>query len=286
VYIYQRSGSTWKQQAYLKAANAGEYDYFGKRNAIFGDTVVVGAPFEDSSVTTITNGTGASADNSATDSGAVFIYQRSGSTWAQQAYLKAVNAANSDEFGWHTTISGDTVVVGVPKEDSSETTITNGTGASNDNSASDSGSVYIYQRNGSTWAQQAYLKAANAGAGDSFGWSTAIYGNTVVIGSIYEDSNQVTITNGTSASADNSATNSGAVYIYQRSGSTWVQRVYLKSTNSNASDQYGSTAAIFGNTVVVGANQESSNQITITNGTSASANNSLNASGAVYIYQR
>jgi hypothetical protein len=182
---------------------------------VSGDTVVVGANFESSSQTAITNGTTASADNSASWSGAAYVFTRSGSTWTQQAYLKAPNAEASDRFGTSIAVSGDTVVVGAVYEDSSQTTITNGTSASADNTAANSGAAYVFTRSGSTWSQQAYLKAPNAEANDFFGWNVAVSGDTVVVGAQNESSKQITITNGTTASADNTAISSGAAYVFQ-----------------------------------------------------------------------
>jgi hypothetical protein len=111
-------------------------------------------------------------------------------------------------------ISGDTIVVGASWEDSSQTTITNGPTASADNSATNAGAVYVFRRTGTTWAQEAYLKAPNAEAQDLFGDSVAISGDTIVVGASWEDSSQTTITNGPTASADNSAPYAGAVYIF------------------------------------------------------------------------
>ena len=102
-------------------------------------------------------------------------------------------------------------------EDSNQTTITNGDTSSADNSNGDSGAVYIYKRSGSTWAQEAYIKASNNDANDYFGRSLSLDGDTLSVGAYNEDSNQTTITNGDTSSADNSNANSGAVYIYKRS---------------------------------------------------------------------
>ena len=82
-------------------------------------------------------------------------------------------------------VSGDTVVVGAYREDSNATGVN---GNQNDNSAADSGAAYVFVRNGTTWSQQAYLKASNTGAGDRFGWSVAVSGDTVVVGAPAEDS--------------------------------------------------------------------------------------------------
>jgi hypothetical protein len=284
-YVFVRSGNSWSQQAYLKAPNPEALDFFGTSVAINGDTVVVGANAEDSSQTTITNGSSASADNSAAGAGAAYVFTRSGSSWSQQAYLKAANAGANDHFGNSVAINGDTVVVGANGEDSNQTTITNGSSASADNSASGAGAAYVFTRSGSSWSQQAYLKAANAEAADSFGESVALSGDTIVVSAYSEDSNQTTITNGSSASADNSAADAGAAYVYTRSGSIWSQQAYLKEPNAEAGDSFGISVALSGDTIVVGAYQEDSNQTTITNGSSASADNLASTAGAAYVFK-
>ncbi|NBO38434.1 hypothetical protein EBU99_07605 [bacterium] len=286
VYVYRRSGTTWAQEAYVKAANADSGDNFGNSVALSGETLAVGAYGEDSNQTTITNGTAASSNNSASSAGAVYVYRRSGTQWAQEAYVKAVNADVSDYFGWSVALSGETLVVGAFLEDSNQTTITNGAAASSDNSASSSGAVYVYRRSGTQWAQEAYVKAANADAVDYFGYSVALSGDALAVGAIYEDSNQNTISNGVGASSDNSASSAGAVYVYRRSGTTWAQEAYVKAANANASDSFGTSVALSGDTLAVGAYGEASNQTTITNSTGASNDNSASDSGAVYVYRR
>jgi hypothetical protein len=221
VYVFKRDGNgDWIQDAYLKASNAEGGDGFGVSVAISGSTIVVGAYFEDSNQTTITNTDGsASTDNSATDSGAVYVFKRDANgDWIQDAYLKASNAEPNDYFGISVAISGSTLVVGAHGEASNQTTITNADGsASSNNSASNSGAVYVLKRDAAgDWIQDAYLKASNAGANDNFGTSVAISGSTLIVGANGEDSNQTTITNADgSASTDNSANNSGAVYIFK-----------------------------------------------------------------------
>ena len=281
------SSAQWIQEAYIKTANADVDDELGRDGvAISGDTFVIGSIFEDSNQTTIINGNTASADNSASRAGAVYVYKRTGTNWEQQAYLKAPNAGADDQFGRSVDISGDTIVVGSRFEDSNQTTITNGNTASADNSAINSGAVYVFQRTGNTWSQQAYIKASNAEAGDQFGVSVSISADTIVIGSLFEDSNQTTITNGNSASTDNSATNSGAAYVYKRTGTNWEQQAYLKASNADPIDQFGLSVAISGDTIVVGSRFEDSNQNTITNGTTASSDNSASNSGAAYVFVR
>ncbi|MDB6071992.1 MAG: choice-of-anchor domain, partial [Verrucomicrobiales bacterium] len=96
------------QQAYLKASNTGEADHFGYSVSVSGDTVVVGAPQEDSNAVGIN---GNQANNLSVSSGAAYVFTRSGSVWMQQAYLKASNAGALDGFGYSVSVSGDTVVV-------------------------------------------------------------------------------------------------------------------------------------------------------------------------------
>jgi hypothetical protein len=251
------------QQTYLKASNAEQYDAFGWSVAISGDTVVVGAHFEDS------NGTGGESDNSAPQAGAAYVFVRSGAAWSQQAYLKASNANAGDRFGVSVAISGDTVVVGAPEEDS------NGTGGESDNSASKAGAAYVFVRSGATWSQQAYLKASNAESNDIFGYvySVAISGDTVVVGAPLEDSNGMD-------ESDNSASKAGAAYVFVRSGATWSQQAYLKASNAEQYDAFGNPVAISGDTVVVGAWFEDSN------GTGGEGDNSAPQAGAAYVFVR
>lgn len=285
-YVYKRSGTAWSIEAYLKAANAQASDLFGRSVSITGDTIVVGATDEDSNDTTITNGTTASADNSANQAGAAYVFKRTGTTWAQEAFLKAPNARTNYGFGISVAVADDTIVVGSSGEASNQTTITNGTTASADNSAAGAGAAYVFKRTGSNWAQEAYLKAPNTDAGDNFGWSVALSGNTVVVGAIGEASNQTTITNGSTASVDNSASQAGAAYVFQRTGTTWAMEAYLKAPNTQSGDWMGGQVSINEDTIAVTAFYESSNQTTITNGATASSDNSAANAGAVYIFKR
>ena len=288
IYIYE-----YYQEAYIKASNPSSGNEFGSSVSIQGDTLVVASRLEDSSQTTITNGTTSSTDVSVADSGAVYVYKRNGSFWSQEAYLKANNADISDNFGQSVSISGDTIAVSSLNEDSNQITITNGSFASTDNSKSNSGAVYVYKRNGSFWSQEAYIKTSNSDANDRLGnndngsyQTISIDKDTLVISSINEGSNQTTITNGTTASSNNVLTFAGAVYVYKRTNSNWQQEAYLKASNSADSDVFGCSVSISGDTIAVGARNEGSNQTTITNGTTSSADNSALNSGAVYVYKR
>jgi len=241
------------QQAYLKASNTGAGDYFGYSVTVSGDTVVVGAPNEDSGAT---GANGNQTDDSATDSGAVYVFVRNGAIWSQQAYLKASNTGAGDQFGSSVAVSGDTLVVGAPYEDSNSTGVN---GNQSSNAAVDSGATYVFVRSGTIWSQQAYLKASNTGAGDYFGNSVAVSGDTVVVGA-YKEASSATGVNGNQA--DNSAAQSGAAYVFVRSGAAWSQQAYLKASNNGvyAPNWFGCSVAVSGDTVVVGAEWEDGGQ--------------------------
>jgi hypothetical protein len=261
-------------QAYLKATNTGSNDVFGFAVALSGNTLVVGARFESSDATGVN---GAQNNDNAVGAGAAYVFVRSGTNWTQQAYLKASNTESNDQFGTSVGISGDTVVAGARFESSSSTGV-NGNGG--DNSAPNSGSAYVYVRNETNWEQQAYLKASNTGAGDTFGQRSAISGDTIVVGAPLESSNATGV-NG--SGGNDSALNSGAAYVFVRTGTNWVQQAYVKASNTEAGDTFGSWVAIDGDTLVIGAGQEDSGALGV-NG-DQSNNTALN-SGAAYVFVR
>ncbi len=273
-YVFTRSGGSWSQQAYLKASNTDSGDRFGYSVAIAGDTITVGAPFEDSNATGVD---GNQADNSVAQSGAVFVFTRSGGSWSQQAYLKASNTDVDDRFGWSVAVAGDTIVVGAFDESSNATGVD---GNQTDHSAGGSGAVYVFTRSGGIWSQQAYLKASNTDSGDHFGQSVAISGDTIAVGALLEASNATGVDGN---QADNSAIFSGAVYVFTRNGTTWSQEAYLKASNTDAFDLFGYSVAVSGDTITVGAPGESSNATGVDGN---QANNSAGNSGAVYVFTR
>jgi len=225
-YVFVRDGNQWMQQAYLKASNAESYDYFGASVAISGNTIVVGAWNEagDGSVET---------NNDAHGAGAVYVFVREGITWTQQAYLKAANADGCDYFGTAVALSGDRIVVGAWGEDG------DGTDANN-NDLTDSGAAYVFFRDGMAWEQGAYLKPDDTAENDNFGYSVAISGDSIVIGAPWKDSKggEVDI---------------GAVYVFRRYGGTWEQGATLIPTTEECKEYFGFSVAISGDTIAVGA---------------------------------
>eukprot|EP00964_Phaeocystis_antarctica_P069388 scaffold42157_cov70-Phaeocystis_antarctica.AAC.1 len=278
VYVYTRSGTTWSFQAYVKAPNAGRSNYFGYSVALSGDTLAVGAKWEQSCSTSV-SGT-AATDNSCFGAGAAYVYTRSGTTWSFQAYVKAPNAETWDSFGYSVALSGDTLAVEANGEDSCSTSVS-GTAAT-DNSCSYAGAVYVYTRSGTTWSFQAYVKAPNAESSDGFGSSVALSGDTLAVGARHEDSCSTSVSG--TAATDNSCYGAGAAYVYTRSGTTWSLQAYVKAPNAELGDVFGSSVALSGDTLAVEANGEDSCSTSVSG--TAATDNSCSSAGAVYVYTR
>jgi trimeric autotransporter adhesin len=264
VYVFTKSGAGWAQQAYVKASNTGADDGFGDAVALSadGNTLAVGARTEASNAKGIG---GSQSDNSAVNAGAVYVFTRSGASWAQQAYVKASNTEANDYFGRTVALSadGNTLAVGAYAEDSNATGID---GTQGDNSASSAGAVYVFARGATNWTQQAYVKPSNTTAGLYFGKAVALSadGNTLAVGAFGI---------------------SGAVYIFTRSGAYWTQQAYVYASNAETDDGFGGAVALSadGNTLAVGASGESSHATGV--GGDQSDNSAKNA-GAAYIFTR
>jgi trimeric autotransporter adhesin len=240
--VYPLTVDPIAQQTYLKASNTDAGDEFGLSVAISGDTVVVGAHREQSAATGVN---GNQADNSAVDSGAAYVFVRSGGTWSQEAYLKASNTDATDNFGSSVAISGDTVVTGAAGEASVATGV-NGNQA--DNTAAYAGAAYVFARSGRTWSQQAYLKASNTDAGDGFGSGNngyfsgscvSVSGDTVVVGAPYESS----ATTGVDGNqADNAAAGAGAAYVFTGLGPSGSTTSTVSTTSTSSTTLPGCAA--------------------------------------------
>jgi len=241
--------SSFGAPVYFKASNTGRFDRFGDALAASGNTLAVGAPFEDST------GTGPSARAP----GAVYVFERGPSGWSQQAFLKASNAVVADRFGWSLALNGDVLAVGANGEWGGSRGIN---GAQGDASAPNSGAVYVFVRQGQRWTQQAYIKASNAEAEARFGESVALSG----MGRWFsdEDSEDVLVVGASSerssirdVQSDNSLLRAGAAYVFVRDGTTWRQAAYLKADRPTKYGQFGAAVAVSGDTVVVGEPQSS-----------------------------
>jgi hypothetical protein len=274
----------WTQTAYVKAANAGEGDQFGQAVALStdGTTLAVGAPMENSAATGVN---GNQADDSADDAGAVYVYVQRDGVWEPQAYLKASNAETLDQFGNLVALSadGNTLAVAAYFEDGGAT----GPGGNQaDNSVPQSGAVYVFTRNGTSWSQQAYLKASNVGEpddGDTFGFALDLSadGNTLAVGAPSEDSgaNQI---NGDQT--DNSAIGAGAAYVFTRTGGAWTQQAYMKAANAHGGMLFGYSVGLSadGGTLAVGAYDERGCSNTV----NGSYEMNCGGTGAAYVFTR
>lgn len=227
VYIFTRTGSTWSQQAYLKASNRESHDFFGSSIALDGDTLVVGTELED--------GDGSDPnDNSKPWSGAAYVFTRTGTSWSQQAYLKASSPEAEDFFGKQVRISGDTIAISAWETISSRSSQPYNTDPT-------VGTVYIFQRNGTSWTQQAALKVPNKAIRTWFGLSIALDNNTLAVGGYEQTTNSIYFDG------------IDSVYIFERNGNTWSQQAQLKASNNTPGDFFGDSVAISGDRVVVGA---------------------------------
>jgi hypothetical protein len=217
VYIFTRTDGTWDTGTKIRATFPTVSSYFGHSVSISddGNTIVVGANQDD---------------DVGINTGAAYIFIRSGSTWTQQTKLTAFDGVTGDEFGYSVSISsdGNTVIVGAHRDS---------------DGGADSGSVYVFSRSGSDWTQQAKLTASeDAAANDHFGYSVSISsdGNTAIVGS-YGD--------------DDGGTDSGSAYIFTRSGTSWSQYQKIRASDVVATDRFGWSVSISGdgNTAIVGA---------------------------------
>ena len=257
-YVFTRTGSSWTQQAYLKASNTGwagegdglgDGDQFGFSIALSGDgqTVAVGAMAEDS----VAQGfNGDENDDSARSAGAVYVFSRTGSTWAQQAYVKASDTEGGDTFGFSVALNfdGNTLAVGAFTEDGAGRTIN----PPHDNDENNSGALYVFTRDNGGWSEQAYIKGSRGETSDGFGFATAISedGNTIAVGA----GDEACLTPGVNppGCADDAAPQAeaniwvGAAYVFARNGTTWTEQAFIKATNARPFNSFGVRLALSG----------------------------------------
>jgi hypothetical protein len=209
--------------AKLTAHDAAGGDKFGFAATYSGNTIVVGA-IEDE------NGTGAA-----------YVYVGQGPDWDQQAKLVHPDGQFSDWFGYSVALDGDTLVVGCRADD---------------DLGDNSGSAFVFVRDGTTWMQQAKLLANDGDAVDLFGISVAIDGDTIVVGAIGDD---------------DAAERAGAAYVFVRDGTTWTQQHKFVAADGGRWDEFGTCVAIDGDTAAVG---------------SIGDDDQGDCAGAVYVYTR
>lgn len=208
-YIFVRDGTTWSEQAKLLAGDAASGDYFGRSVSLDGDTALIGADRED-------EGGG--------DSGAAYIFVRSGTSWNQEAKLVAGDSGNSNYFGYSVSVDGDMALIGAYQGESAGYT--------------SPGAAYVFVRNDTSWDEQAKLTAEEPGSRDRFGNSVCLNGDTAIIGG--PDNN-------------NYASDSGSAYIFVRNQTEWSQQSILHIGDTAEGDQFGSAVSVDGDTALIGA---------------------------------
>jgi hypothetical protein len=134
-----------------------------------------------------------------------------------------------DRFGNAVSLSSKTVVVGAYRDDGVDV---------DNNLLTDAGSVHVFRYDGTSWNEEAGLTAGDLAARDRFGFAVAVSGNTLVVGSPYDD---------------DLGSSSGAAYVFRYDGATWVEEAKLLAADLAAGDKFGNAVAIDGDTLVVGA---------------------------------
>lgn len=285
-YVFSRNGSAWTQQAYVKGSNTEAADLFGYRVALNddGNTLVVAGYDEDGP------GRGVNVDqgNGANGSGALYVFARAGGAWKQDAYLKGSRSEGNDALGFTIAISADgNTIVGGAADESCLVGGINPEGCNMDKpedaSGGSAGAAYVWVRNNGTWTEQAFIKASSPQLQDWFAANLALSadGNTLLVAAPMEDSDAKGI-NG-DESNDN-AIESGAAYLFRRNGTAWTQLAFMKPSNAEEYDEFGTAVAVSGDgrTLFTGARMESGGVAGI-NGDEN--DNSMPQSGAVYVWE-
>jgi hypothetical protein len=212
-YVFVRSGEIWSPQAHLFASDGAAFDEFGLYVAISGDTAVVGI-WSDDTV-------------GGMDAGSASVFVRNGDIWTEEAHLFASDGEAGDNFGTPVSISGDTIIVGAPFDDTLAGT--------------DAGSAYVFVRNDGAWTEQAHLFASDGEAFDGFGWA-AISGDTAIVTADRDDTPD--------------GTDAGSAYVFVRNGDVWMEEAHLFASDGAADDLFGASVAVADDTVVVGSSAD------------------------------
>ena len=219
-YVFQRDkggAGNWDQVTKLIASDAQAGDWFGFSVAVSGDTAVVGAIHEDA------GGFWA---------GAAYVFQRDqggADNWGQVKKLTASDAQAFDSLGISVAVSGDTAVVGAFGEDAG---------------GEEAGAAYVFGRDeggAGNWGEVTKLTASDAQAGDGLGFRVAVSGDAAVVGAPYR------FAGGSFA---------GAAYVFKRDqggADNWGEVTKLTVSGAEAIGFFGSSVAVSGDTVVVGA---------------------------------
>jgi hypothetical protein len=157
VYVFEFDGANWSQTQKLTASDAAGGDQFGYAVSASGNTILVGARFED-------------WFPAHPDNGAAYVFQHNGVAWVEQQKLMASDREERDEFGFSVSLNGSTAVVGARLSDCTASILNN------------CGAAYVYGFNGKTWTEEQKLTATDSAPNDSFGFSVAAETTTLLVG--------------------------------------------------------------------------------------------------------
>lgn len=278
VFVYTRSGTTWSQQAYVKPSTGSTdnsrpialIENFGYSVSLSddGNVLVAGAPVAD---------VGLAGVDEKTNSGLAYVFSRSGSTWSEQGVLSASDWQEDDKFGDSVSVSGDgsTVAVGATEED--------GSGANQNNS----GTVYVFTESSGTWSEEADIKASDASTDNKFGYSISLSetGDTLAVGAIGENSPSTgVLSRGADDNPTGTLANSGAVYVFDRSGTSWSEVAFIKASNTGAGDQFGQSVSLSDDALylAVGALWEDGSAVNF----SGQNDDTKENAGAAYVFKK
>ena len=251
-YVYHWDGGDWVYYAELEAGTPSKSACFGWSVAIDGTRAVVGARGDSTGPT----GEGPTMGQS----GAAYVYELSGGAWLCVRKLTPSDRAAKDWFGHAVGVSGETIVVSAL-----------GDGLASDKSGGDkSGSVYVFVKDAEDgWdVSPTKIRPSDVAKGDGFGYSVCIDGDTIAVGSYMDDDNQLK--------------DSGSVYVFNRSGAEWPRTAKLFAREPSKGAKFGSSLALQGDLLVVGAPEASQSWVNTKNGKSAA----LKKAGAAYVFEK
>jgi hypothetical protein len=281
-YVFTKVAGLWVQQAKITSSDGTSGDEFGRAVAIYGSTVVVGAP-------------------SAEVQGAAYVFTRAGTLWTQQVRLGAAAPTGVDQFGHDVAIDNDTIVVGAPRHDvgpsggsqgavfcftgpggvwSEQARLTAQFGGGNDELGysvsisgdlvvagawrddigenSNQGSAYAFVRTGSAWTELAKFLAPDGAAADQFGYSISVAGNLIVVGARDDDVGIVQL--------------QGSAYAFRHDGAAVTHLNKLVASDGMGNDRFGGAVAATDQVALIGAHWDDVG--------------SNNNQGSVYAFQR
>lgn len=245
-YVFERDeNGQWHETAFLKASNAEAYDFFGGSVSIWGNTIAISAQYERSSPLEGPD------DNSLEEAGATYVFEKDeNGQWHEVAYLKGSQVESYHLFGIDTTLWGHTLIVSAreSQEEWDENDVPP------DSRNYESGALYVFERNeAGQWLETDYIKASNYHLYHRFGDSIDLWEDTLVVGAPGE------WTGDFENPADNVGIGTGAIYLFTKEADgQWNENAYLRASNHQRLDRFGSSVSLWGNHIIVGAYGEDS----------------------------